>query len=253
MDLLVFIAIIGFLMAMLVPAVQKVRQAANRVQCQNNLRQIAIATHDINDARGGLPPIAGPFRPKDPSDGSLFFHLLPYLEQDPLYKSSRKDGRYCVWHNQVYSRSLPLFLCPDDPSAPPDKLYKNWLATGNYAGNWLVFGTGGAAIPRTFQDGTSLTIMYTERYQMCHGTPCAWGYPGIYYWSPMFARYSQAPFQVQPAAPACDPALAQSTHPGGLNVCMGDASVRFVSANVSPATWWAACTPAADDVLGKDW
>jgi hypothetical protein len=59
--------------------------------------------------------------------------------------------------------------------------------------------------------------MLTERYQMCHDTPCAWGYPGIYYWAPMYAHYSQGRFQATPSQKDCDPALPQTPHPGGIS------------------------------------
>jgi hypothetical protein len=110
-----------------------------------------------------------------------------------------------------------------------------------------------ASIPQTFQDGTSLTIAFTERYQMCNDNRCAWGYPELYYWAPMFAYYSEGKFQVRPAADQCDPALPQSIHPEGIHVAMGDASVRNVSPTISPQTWWYACTPAGGETLGKDW
>ena len=61
----------------------------------------------------------------------------------------------------------------------------------------MVFGNtdgGTASIPRTFRDGTSNTIVFAERYQMCNGTPCAWGYSSLYTWAPMFAYYTKGKF-----------------------------------------------------------
>src|ERR1700745_1777167 len=96
-ELLVVIAIIAILIGLLVPAVQKVREAANRTQCQNNLRQIAIATHDCNDAGGVTPPAMASMKPFQWSGnsnayGTFFFHILPYMEQDPAYKASYNWG-----------------------------------------------------------------------------------------------------------------------------------------------------------------
>lgn len=95
-ELLVVMAIIAILMGLLLPAVQKVREAAARTQSQNNLKQIGLAAHNFNDSQGKLPPTYG-WRPKlaegqrykaGASLGSAFFHLLPYIEQHALYESS---------------------------------------------------------------------------------------------------------------------------------------------------------------------
>src|SRR5579885_3200079 len=93
-ELLVVIAIIAVLIALLVPAVQKVREAAARTQCTNNLKQLGLATHNCNDVFKRLPPVFGWFPSDDNSVGSgtgygsVLFHLLPYIEQQALYKNS---------------------------------------------------------------------------------------------------------------------------------------------------------------------
>jgi type II secretory pathway pseudopilin PulG len=248
-ELLVILAVLAFLVGMLVPAVQKVREAAARTECSNNLRQLGLAMHNINDAYAKLPPVAGPFPAGNKSYGTYFYHILPFIEQQPLWQK----GNNYVWKNGTYSNPIRTYICPADASSPPNGKYKDWLATCNYAANWQVFGKGGARIPATFQDGTSNTIVFTERYQMCNDTPCAWGYPGVYYWSPMFAYYSHGKFQPEPTQKKCNPALAQSVHATGIPVGMADASVRHVSNNLSPQTWWYACTPNGGETLGADW
>jgi prepilin-type N-terminal cleavage/methylation domain-containing protein len=253
-EVLVVLAVLAAIAGWLMMAMPQARMAAAQSQCQNNLRQIGIAMHNINDSRGKLPPIVGPMSANEKGYGTIFYHFLPYIEQDPLYKTGvDKDGGYYVWNRKVFSNRVKTYLCPDDKSGPENGLYKDYLAPCNYAGNWQVFGEGNARIPATFQDGTSNTIAFTERYQMCHGTPMAWGYPGLYYWSPTFAYYSHGKFHTTPSQEECDPALAQTPHRAGIAVGMGDASSRTVSPDLSNQTWWAACTPAAGDILGADW
>src|SRR5262249_11809827 len=109
-ELLVVIAIIAVLIGLLLPAVQKVREAANRMQCANNLKQIGLATISCADTYSGRLPLGigtFPFQGRgDPANGgqparggfgSVFFHIMPYIEQDNLYKASTVDGTVDTW------------------------------------------------------------------------------------------------------------------------------------------------------------
>jgi prepilin-type N-terminal cleavage/methylation domain-containing protein/prepilin-type processing-associated H-X9-DG protein len=157
-ELLVVIAIIAVLIGLLLPAVQKVREAANRMKCSNNLHQIGLALHNYHDAYGRFPPGKGPdyrqSRPGTPVYPRWSPHskLLPFLEQDNLYKSidftwppeTPGMGNPVInfmpaWQNpspdrinSVASRAVvPGFLCPSDPVAPS----ADWPGANNYLAN----------------------------------------------------------------------------------------------------------------------
>ena len=85
-ELLVVIAIIAVLIGLLLPAVQKVREAANRAKCENNLKQMGLALHNCQDSQGRLPPMSGTFG--GAYYGPLFFHMLPYLEQQNVWSQA---------------------------------------------------------------------------------------------------------------------------------------------------------------------
>jgi prepilin-type N-terminal cleavage/methylation domain-containing protein/prepilin-type processing-associated H-X9-DG protein len=115
-ELLVVIAIIGVLVALLLPAVQKVREAANRTQCSNNLKQIGLALHSFHDARKYFP---GNHRPKGVKSARerWFTKILPFLEQDVLYKNYNETLNWDDPLNLPFT-SVPLqvAMCPSTPN-----------------------------------------------------------------------------------------------------------------------------------------
>ena len=197
-ELLVVIAIIGVLVALLLPAVQAAREAARRSQCMNHLKQIGLATQMISDSKGVLPPlcpidnsnsitISGPYK-SDFKGGTVFYWLLPYIEQQALADMGKRDGRIYTYHPSTVSISgvaehrIETYLCPSDTTGSystgrPVSTYggANLWGAANYGANYLVFGDpenlstqGKAEIGRTFPDGVSNTILFAERYSSCH-------------------------------------------------------------------------------------
>jgi prepilin-type N-terminal cleavage/methylation domain-containing protein len=136
LELLVVIAIIAVLIGLLLPAVQKVRQAAAQLKCRNNLKQIALAFHNYHDANNCFPPGVGTV---GTLYGTGYLHVLPYLEQDALYKQAALRG---FADNTVRATPLQVLVCPMDYSAKQGVVQDNqgntWGAA-SYAGNAQVF------------------------------------------------------------------------------------------------------------------
>jgi prepilin-type N-terminal cleavage/methylation domain-containing protein len=284
-ELLVVIAIIAILIGLLLPAVQKVREAAARSQCSNNLHQIAIAAQNFHSAFGQFPP--GYHAAPDSnsavgvnSRANLFVYLLPYIEQDNIYKyGNLPGGGYEAYDpngmgvdfgtpGNLASQTIKTYICPSDPNTIPGQMWTNGWACGCYAFNEQVFGSpswsntsylgnGQAHLPASIPDGTSNTIGFAEKSARCNGVADLWSHGGWdYNWYPTFASWiDQGPgskFQVQPRT-NCNQFRAATWHNGGMLVGMVDGSVRSVSPSINPNTWWAACTPNGGETLGPDW
>ncbi len=106
-ELLVVIAIIAILIALLVPAVQKVRESASRTQCQNNLKQMGLAIHNYFDVNKRLPPSR-----VGPQHATWFVVILPYMEQAPLYNQWNLSATYYEQSPAVQNALVPQYICP---------------------------------------------------------------------------------------------------------------------------------------------
>jgi prepilin-type N-terminal cleavage/methylation domain-containing protein len=238
LELLVVLAILAILVGMLLPAVQRVREAANRTKCENNLKQLGLAAHLCQDANHKLPPAVGWYPgPAAGAKGPVVFALLPNLEQNNLFLSCPRDHSGNSYsfdpnsQNTAYSAGVKILLCPSDPSIGPDGVadlggdFPQWPRWGAscYAANYAVFGggydengnpnrwQGAATIASSFPDGTSTTILFAEKYAVCTAMAHAYAYQGGSLWawpnadarfSPTFASFNNGPgslFQTQPA------------------------------------------------------
>ena len=199
-ELLVVIAVIAILIALLLPAVQKVREAANRSTCQNNVKQISLAMHNLHDIYKALPPYnvgsatAGPYAGLGGSSCSWASVLLQCIEQDALYRLGFGGGTTWTYtNNSVHLKPMPkTYICPSDGSngsgtsaAQPSPPLVAGVMPGNYVANYLLLGNPSPTnlnnpcvdlrharqprIPADIPDGTTSTFMITEKYQLCTG------------------------------------------------------------------------------------
>lgn len=192
-ELLVVIAIIGLLVGLILPAVQAARESSRRIQCSSNLRQLGLAAHMHHDQFGHLPPGIGYYpTPENGTFGTYFFHLLPFLDQGNLFDRSLGSvtfpspyGNRTVYYpgnNDVYRKSVAVFLCPSDASAGAGGVVTVAgvpFGASSYAVNALVsvrvpptpfpydLPQGKSQIPADFPDGTSNTIIHAEKLSRC--------------------------------------------------------------------------------------
>jgi prepilin-type N-terminal cleavage/methylation domain-containing protein/prepilin-type processing-associated H-X9-DG protein len=188
-ELLVVITIIGILIALLLPAVQAAREAARRMQCSNNLKQIGVALHNFESQNGTFPPGVKPKEQfADDQWAYLLHYLLPYVEQQAYYDvlGGPKFNLMYPWYTptqaawaRLAEEPLPLFLCPSDATSDSLVNCVVYLPKSNYLGIFSGFSDGdnyGTVVPKRravfrghdgtpiaeIADGTSNTIAVAE-------------------------------------------------------------------------------------------
>ena len=220
-------AIGGMLVGLLVSGTQSSTAAARRAQCTNNLKQIALAYHNVHAATNAFPAPA-----IMSADGKPLLSwrvaILPYVDQQELYNKFKLDEPWDSPHNKALIKEMPqVYLCPDRKDAEPGTTtYRVFVGDG------ALFQEGAGTPLQAVTDGTSNTILVAESAEAVPWT------------KPDDLKFD----------PDAKPSLygAGSPHKGGFNAAMADGSVRFIKNTINPITWKAVITRAGGEVIAAD-
>ncbi|MBI1349448.1 DUF1559 domain-containing protein [bacterium] len=282
-ELLVVCAVVGIFLSLLLPAIQACRNAASRMQCKNHLRQIATAATDYEAERNRVPP-GNETMADSRTEGVFWFFLLPYVDQSALYHKANISGVYDADNNEVYHEQVNVYRCPLDVSdhgtgVVLDQAQVAWGA-GSYAVNALIVADmdasvgyrvilktsrgNGETLSTIARDGTSNTILVTEKLAVCQDIIWpdggnAWAYHTLgaqarslygafaIPWDPS-AVGADSKFITNPPKDACNSTLASTMHPNRIPAAFADGSVRDISSSVSSHVWWSLVTPNGGEV-----
>jgi hypothetical protein len=256
-EVLVTLSIVALLLALLLPAVQKVRETSQQMTCHNHLRQLVIGVHNHHDIRRTMPPystgLAGtPY-------ANWFCYLAPYLEQDNLPKPAISGGVVIVTNNPMPgNRKFEVLYCPTDPTASMSA----YRGKTSYEANWYAFSSGqGGWFPQAqpfanLTTGLSQVVLFAETYSECNGiTRFALETPWYHTFGitqdalpsddPSYLPNDYTMFQTQPAVDACDLLRTQTSHTT-MPVALADGSVRPVSPDIDPNIWKKALQPRGE-------
>jgi prepilin-type N-terminal cleavage/methylation domain-containing protein len=287
-ELLVVIAIIAILIGLLLPAVQKVREAAARTKCTNNLKQLGLAVANYASAyQDKLPNAAST---TSGLQTCLLYDLLPYIEQQNLWNTYQGVGATTVFGLSTIGGGIKTFVCPSDTTNINGYSAGTTTAVTSYIGNisafggtsyYAGFGNGGYFNNWTstytignIPDGTTNTIAFTERMAVIQGVQQIPYNP--YYESPgaffgdmtyLYGSFQQAgtlctsqSFQVAPSlvnsANYCtyaSPYIPNSAHIGSMQAGLFDGSVRGITSSVSGNTFNLATYPNDGQPMPSDW
>jgi prepilin-type N-terminal cleavage/methylation domain-containing protein len=266
-ELLVVIAIIGVLVALLLPAVQSAREAARRMKCTNNLKQLGLAVHNYHDTHKVFPPQMMNVNTSNDRRWGWGAVTLPYVEQNALYEQLKPDGGQQIPVASTLINGAPLLrtrlamhLCPSDntgvytnqfhPSVAASSNANDWYSKSNYVCNQQIMryraGFGGACFRMAeVTDGTTNTLLLGERRL---ALPMSRRYPGSIVWGtaqgtgdsanvfhaahPINTPSKNADFDADASDNARYRFGVSSAHPSGAMFAMTDGSVRFVSENI---------------------
>jgi prepilin-type N-terminal cleavage/methylation domain-containing protein/prepilin-type processing-associated H-X9-DG protein len=285
-ELLVVIAIIAVLIALLLPAVQQAREAARRSQCINNLKQLGLALHTYHDSMNVFPPgwlgVQGGIPNMDgPSGFAWGSHILPYIDQGPLYNQINFNLS-CLDASNATARQtvLAAFRCPTDPSSNTWQLPQEGnpavivatLPTANYVGsfgnegfedicenppfpaaqcvsNGMFFHNSSTRM-RDVVDGTSNTVFLGE-----HRTNSALNWHST--WVGVIPQGDERVARIlavsdhTPNHPALHIDDYSSWHTGGVHMLFGDGRVRFITQNIDTGVFKAIATRFGGEVIGE--
>ena len=262
-ELLVVIAIIGVLVALLLPAVQAAREAARRMQCSNNLKQLGLAVHNYHDTFLVFPPQMLNVSTSNDRRWGWGAVTLPYVEQKNLYDDLKPDGGQQIpvaTSSPLLQARVKVHLCPSDgsgthtnqfhPSVNASNNSANWYSKSNYVCNQQIMRYRAGFAGPCFRmadvtDGTTNTLLIGERRL---NVPKPYRYPGSIVWGTAQGTGDSAnTFHV--SYPINTPSdnndydadgndtvrkrfAISSGHPNGAMFAMTDGSVRFVSQTI---------------------